>query len=180
MKSLAPVLWVFLSVGVVSTAAEPGVSSELERTAATSPDEKRSYARDANTEMSDNVNQLIELLAGAERDGNSSGKDCIKDALTSARTVLQFSQSAETKMKEALMSGEGDRADHEFRKIAVGLSKSRQIVAEGERCAYGDDVRPGQTSVKWTGGLTEEGDDTHGLTLDEFDLGYDPPDVSPF
>lgn len=180
MKFSTPLFLVTLALGGVSFAAETGVSSELERTASTTPDEKREYATSAQQEMEDAVEKLGKMLEAADGDSESAGKKCIRDALTSARTLLQTTKKAEKDMVDALMEGSMERADHEYRKIAVGLTKSRQVLSDGERCAYGDDVQPGETSVKWTGGLTEGSDDTKALTLDAFDLGFDPPDVSPF
>ena len=163
--------------------AQEGVASELERTASTTPQEKVQYASTANQEMRDAVKHVTKLLDGARRESDVEGLQCLTNRLTSIRALLQVSEGAELAMKDALGSGEAEKANHEFRKIAVALSKSRQLMAEAERCAAQDTtLASGDSSIRVEGGIVgvDPSEDTGGLDIDVFEIGFDPPDASPF
>ncbi|MFT4979146.1 MAG: hypothetical protein ACI8S6_005056 [Myxococcota bacterium] len=83
-------------------------------------------------------------------------------------------------MQEALASSSPERAEHEFRKIAVALSKSRQFLAEAEACAGQGDVVAGTTDVEVlnTQGITDA-DETSSTDVDVV-VGTDPPSSSQF
>jgi hypothetical protein len=106
--------------------------------------------------------------------------DCVTTALTAARALQQVADGAAVSMNTALEANQLDRADHEFRKIAIASGKSRQLLATGDQCASGNDVRRANTSVEAMSALSDVGDDTQAITADLLDLGFDPPDVSPF
>lgn len=173
---LVPVL-AFTSVG---QAQDPtGVTSDIERTATTSPQEKIAYAETSNEEIRDAERAINRLLEQARKDGDAEAIECLVNRLTSVRALLQVSESAETAMKDAIAAGTEEKANHEFRKIAVAVSKTRMLLAEAQRCASDQQVESGTTLVDWESAIADE-NDLDNLDIDDFDIGLDPPPVSPF
>jgi hypothetical protein len=162
--------------------AQDGVGSQLERTDTSTPQEKLEYATSANNEMRDAVKLVSKMLESARRESDVEGLQCLTNRLTSIRALLQVSESAELTMKDALGTGQGEKADHEYRKMAVALNKSRQLMAEAERCASSDNnLTSGDSVIRVEGGLGGSSeDDTAALVFDDFDTGMDPEEVSPF
>lgn len=169
---------------VASPAFGQGLGGDLERSAASSPQEKLTFAAEANEEMRDAIKNVSKLLETARKESNVERLQCLNTRITSVRALLQVSEAAEVEMRDALNGGDTERADHEFRKVAVARTKSQQLLAEANRCADDTGLRSGETSVKWEGGLLGregESEDTEGLlTVSELDLGFDPIDGSPF
>jgi hypothetical protein len=161
-------------------AQETGVSGQLERSSSTSPQEKLQYAASSNAEMREAVKSVSKLLEAARRESNVERLQCLTNRLTAIRALVQVSEAAEVAMKDALNTGQAERADHEFRKIAVALTKTRQLLAEAERCMDDSGLKSGDTILQVEGGVTDEGDDTADVPVDVLDLGYDPPEASPF
>lgn len=176
ISSLAVVLCIALFQP--SYAQDPGISSELERTASTSPQEKADYAAGANVEMRAAVKSITKLLDAARRDSDLEALQCLTNRLTSVRALAQVSESAELSMQDSLDAGEAEKAGHEFRKIAVALHKTRQLLAEAERCT--DEGGPEGSDVT-TDVISGDYDDTDSL-LEEVELPplIDPDPVSPF
>jgi hypothetical protein len=84
-------------------------------------------------------------------------------------------------MTDALADGNDERAEHEFRKIAIALSKVRQFVAEAEACVGQGGAVDGDTDVTVdVQGITDDSDDTEGTDTDGEIIGDDPPNTSPF
>lgn len=173
-----------LGFSPVASAQDTGVSGELVRSASASPEEKLAYALAANEEMRNASKSVSRLVEQARRDSNTNRLQCLTNRLTAIRSLLQVSESAEVAMKEALSNTAdpraSERADHEFRKIAVARQKTSQLYAEAEQCMDDSGLQPGETVVTVNGGVDSEGDDTEGVTTDVFDLGFDPPEASPF
>lgn len=161
-------------------AQETGVTGELERIATTSPQEKIQYATNALVEMQTAVKSVTKLVEAARKEGDVEKLQCLNNRMTAIRALLQVSEAANTAMNTALESGQKDRADHEFRKIAVALDKTRQLVAEAERCTSEAASKSGDTIIRVEGPLTEGGDDTAPTPFDELELGFDPPEASPY
>jgi len=175
---MIPALLPLLFGGVATAQDAPtGVSSEVERTASTSPQEKIAYAESSNNEIREAEKTISRLLEQARKDGDAEAIACLINKLTSVRALLQVSESAEASMRDAIAGGEEEKANHEFRKIAVAVSKTRQLLAEAQRCAADQDLAPGETYVDWEGGA-DGGEFTD--TLDTIDTIIDPPAVSPF
>ena len=63
------------------------------------------------------------------------------------RALYEVSQAAEEALESALRAGDNDRAEHEFRKITVALTKVRQFVAEAEACVGENDTAPGVVNL---------------------------------
>jgi hypothetical protein len=156
-----------------------GVSSDLERTSTTSPQEKIAYAETSNQEIRDAEKQIAKLLEQSRKDGDAEAIECLVTRLTSVRALLQVSEAAEIAMKDALAGGDDERANHEFRKIAVAISKTRMLLAEAQRCASDQQLQSGTTLTEWEA-EGENPDDLPTATIDTVDFGTVPPPVSPF
>lgn len=160
-------------------AQDPGVSSEIERTATATPEEMLAYADDANDDIREVVKRLAKLDEAVRREGDEGGMSCVSNSLVAAGVLLQVSEAAESSLQNSLSIGQRERAEHEFRKIAIALKKAHQLEAEGERCALGEGVQDGKTRVK-VDGPSGTVDDTRAAANDVLDMGFDPPDASPF
>lgn len=176
--ALAPLLVVMGD----SVAQDPtGVSSSLEQTASTSPEEKLAYAASSVQEIKDAVKIIEKLLeqTQAKKDSDADAVQCLVNRLTSVRALLQVAEGAETSLKEALNSGEEERANHEFRKIAVARTKTRVLLAEAQRCASDTKLESGRTTIDWDTVLQDD-DDFPEPEIDDLDLDPQPPSVTPF
>lgn len=151
--------------------------SDLERAATTTAQEKIAYAESANVEIRDAVRQITRLLEQARKDTDADAIECLISRLTSVRALLQVSESAEISMKNSIAAAEEEKANHEFRKIAVAVSKTRMLVAEAQRCAADQQLESGTTLVDWTTVLGEGGS-LPDVTLTTTNI--EPPPVSPF
>ncbi len=177
--------WMFwglaLVLGLCSPAAvaQDGTAS-VEAAAQTSPKEKLDFARNAITEMSDSLKSVEKFLEQATRDGDEELIQCVRIKQASVKALLDVSERANESMQEALASGNDGRAEHEFRKIAVSLSKIRQFTAEAEACIGQDGVTEGTTEVDVdVKGITDGDETTSGDDIDGV-VGIDPPDGSIF
>lgn len=174
-----------LAVALLGTQAamaqETGVTGELERAASTTPQEKLDYAVDANEEMRSAIKSISKLVEVARRENNVETLQCLNTRLTAMRALLQVSEGAEVALNETLAAGEAERADHEFRKVAVARTKTRQLLAEAEQCTQeGGLTRGDGTVVTVEGELSGDDSDMDAVPFDPFDLGIDPPEASPF
>lgn len=164
-------------------AQEPaGVSSQLERTASTTPQEKLAFSSSANAEIAEALKTIGRLIEQSRGDANAEVLQCLTSRQTAVRALQQVSTQAEGSMQLALAAGESEKADHEYRKTAVALSKSRMMVAEANGCVSEGDLQSGQTMVDWNeDGSYADQDETQEIPNDdELDVGMDPPDISPF
>jgi len=169
------------AVGVaIAQDAGTGISSELERTATTTPAEKVAYAHSANAEIKEAVSTMKTLKDTAGKDGDDDAEECVTPLHARADRLKPVSQKAEIDMKAAIADGNEDRANHEFRKIAVAVSNVRALLSESQQCSADKDSRDGVTVVNF---FNEEevkiGDDDEN-DIEDIDVGFDPPDVSPF
>jgi hypothetical protein len=171
----------FVSSGVAfAQDSVGGISSELERTATTTAAEKAAYADSATAEISEAVSTMKGLKETAGKDGDDDAEDCITPLHARADRLKPVSQKASADMKGAIANGDNERADHEFRKIAVAVSNVRALLAESQQCSADKDTQDGVTNVTFF--IEEEvkvGDEDEN-DIDDIDIGFDPPDVSPF
>jgi hypothetical protein len=164
-----------------AVAQDAGVAGDLERTASATPQEKVQYANDAVQEQRAALQQVEKLMEDAKRAGDTERTECLGERLSQIRALVQVTETAKGAMSEALDAGQRERADHEMRKIAVALGKTRQLVAESNGCLDDSGVATGDgTTVRVEGGLEGEGDETDPLSVDVLDQGFDPPQQSPF
>ena len=162
-------------------AQDDGIRAQLEQSGSTTTDEKREFAVSAQAEMDRAVKQLAESMEDAEKDREAVRLNCLSKKLSSARTLSQVANAAKEDMDAAIAENQMDRAEHEFRKIAVALQKTREFAAEGEACVGDAGTSPGITSVDVSQGNLDDADDTEPLDDGSTGLlGVDPPDTSPF
>jgi hypothetical protein len=156
-----------------------GVSSDIERTETTSPQEKITYAENSNQEIREAEKEIAKLLETAQKEGDAEAVECLVNRLTSVRALLQVSEAAEIAMKDALAGGDDERANHEFRKIAVAISKTRMLLAEAQRCSSDQSLQSGATITEWE---VEGGDPASPPPpeITDVGIGITPPQVSPF
>lgn len=157
-----------------------GVTSELERTSSTSPEEKTAYAEAGNNEIAEAEKTVSKLLEAAKREGNTEAVQCITTKLTSLRALQQVSEAAEASMLEALEAGNDEKASHEFRKVAVAVSKTRMLLAEAQRCDQDQTLDPGVSVVEWETTLDEEAPEIDLLDIFSDITFEDPPGISIF
>ncbi len=162
----------------------PSMASEIERTSDMTDDERRVYASSAVVEISEALKQVSRLLDGARKDSDADKVICLTSRMTSIRALGSVTDAATRVLGESIDGGDEARAAHEFRKIAVALSKTRVLMAESIQCDQGQKVQPGETLVDLMSGLVSEEELESILeqaALDGLDVGvYDPPEVSPF
>jgi hypothetical protein len=151
--------------------------SDVERAASTTPQEKIAYAESANQEIRDGEKVISRLLEQARKEADADAIQCLISRLTSVRALLQVSESAATSMGNAIAASNDELANHEFRKIAVAVSKTRLLVAEAQRCASDQQMESGTTLVDWESMLADQ-DDLPDATITTTNL--EPPPVSPF
>ena len=172
-----------LSAMVPLANAQDGVRSEIERSANTSDAEKIEYAQTAQAEIGDALKQINKMLEAARREGDADKIQCLTSRHTSVRALQVVTDGATTSMEAAIANGESEKADHEFRKLAVALGKTRMLAAEAQQCDSGSSVQPGETLIELLSELVSDDELTDLLDLlelDQLDFGMDPPDVSPF
>lgn len=186
MRHSSGVRWLLGAALVVLTpvlpagAQDPGADSDFERAATASPDEMKSFAKDAILEMQAIVRALAQVDEDVRRK-TEGGLLCVTNNLASARTLLQVSEAANKALDQALREGQRERAGYEVRKIAIALKKARLLQAEGERCAYGEGVIDGKSRSQVEGNQTSpDSDETADVPDDALGYGFDPPNASPF
>lgn len=137
-----------LVLSAPAAAQDPvGLTSELERTASATPQEKQAYAVAAKAEIADAAKQIARMLEAAKKDGDATAIQCITSRLTAVRALQTVCDNAEAAMITALSSGVLEKADHEFRRIAVALTKTRSLLAEAQRCSVDQAVASGDTVI---------------------------------
>jgi len=157
-----------------------GVSSELERIATTTPAEKAAYAHSANAEIKEAVSTMKGLKEAAGKDGDDDAEECVVPLHARASRLKPVSEKAEVDMKSAMADGNVERADHEFRKIAVAVSNVRSLLAESQQCTADKDSGDGVTVVHFFNEEEVKIGDEDENDIEDIDIGFDPPDVSPF
>lgn len=165
-------------------AADPtSVSSELERAESTSDKEKEAAAAAARTELKEAVEQGRKLREAAKKTGNDEVIRCVETKLVSLEALKLVVDNSGATLSEAIASGEGDRADHEYRKITVARSKGAVLLSEANQCSGGDRPQAGKTVTEMLAEFLsdEEVQDVLAqLDLLNLDFGADPPQTSPF
>ena len=169
-----------LTFGAPVAAQDGEVSGQLEVTSATSAKEKLDFARDALAEMDSTKKRAEKLLDQAERGGEGDQIQCVRLKLASIKTLKQVSERAQSNMSEAIASENDLLADHEFRKIAVALSKVRQFIAEAEACMGEVGSADGSTEVSVNKEGISDAEETEPLTGEIGTVATDPGDISPF
>jgi hypothetical protein len=169
-----------LLLGSADVRAQSGTGLQAEDATQTTASEKISFAQSAQSEMDGALTEVTKLLSAVADQDDEELMQCVQMKQASIKALLDVSRRANDMMQEALASSSPERAEHEFRKIAVALSKSRQFLAEAEACAGQGDVVAGTTDVEVlnTQGITDA-DETSSTDVDVV-VGTDPPSSSQF
>ncbi len=155
------------AVGVVAAQQPTGVVSELQRIANTTPEEKIAYAEAANEEIAEAARTIEKLHESAKRDGATpEAIQCLTQRLNAVRTLGDVSLRSTAAMRESLSFKEIESADHEFRKIAIALSKVRGLLGEAYTCTGEETLESGSTQIDYT--TPDDFDDDIGNPDDDF------------
>ena len=123
---------------------------------------------------------VVRLRESAAREGDFEIDDCVGRMERRINTLATVASGARQNMDQALSEEQPERAEHEYRKIAVARSMVEQFYREAEVCVGGDAADQEQADVSWTSeGLTDV-DDTESVTNGIDVVGVDPPNTSPF
>ena len=161
-------------------AAEAQDAYRAEDATSTTAAQKISFASDAVGEMQEALAKIGKLLEQATEKGDEEQIQCVRERQASVKVLMDVSERANGAMQEALASNTKERAEQEFRKIAVALSKVRQFTAEAEACAGQGNVTAGNTDVRVDErGLTDANDETDNEDQEGL-IGDDPPPTSQF
>jgi hypothetical protein len=174
---------VALSLGLMllplaAGAQDTDMSGQIEQSSETSPEEMIRFTDMAVQEMKAAVGEVADMLEAAEREGAMVAIQCLSRKLTTMRALAEVSENAALELQQALADGENDRAQHEFRKITVALSRLRQFRAEADTCGGGGG-ESGETKVKVSSSAVSSGDETNPPEID-IPFGEAPPDTSQF
>ena len=172
-----------MAVGISTPVFAQDVSSvdAMPLGAKASPADMQNYVRSSLEEMVNGVKSMGKMVEQARREDDSEKLACLQSRLSYVRALLMVSERANGAMKEAVASGLTSRAEHEFRKVAVAVTKVRQFLAEAEACLGEEGTTPGTTEldVDDPSGL-EDGDDTEPMDDYFVVVGDDPTHTSPF
>ena len=180
MASLGVLALLAQGLTAPAIAQDSAVTGELERTAGASVREKLQYVDDAIDEQQGAVKAIQKLLEDARRRGDNYTIECVSERVSQIGALAQVSEISQASMKSALDAEQTERADHELRKVAVALTKSRQLLLEARGCDEDSGVALGETRVSVEGDRPGEPKETRPVTVDVMDLGVDPPQQSPF
>lgn len=171
-----------LLLAVTLALAAPAVAQELGETATAtqvSTKDKIQGAKDALTEMVAAEVQVGKDLEAAEKNGDAEAAECIRQRRSKISALVAVSARAQDDMNAALATAQEARADHEFRKIQVALTRVRQFRSEALTCMGEGAVADGATEVTVESDLDDR-DDTQGLGISDGVVGTDPPGTTPF
>lgn len=171
-KTLSVLALAILPLAVTPAVAQDG--GEATEVAST-PGEKLSEAQQALRDIRDISDYVGELLTGVKEGEQPVQVKCLNKKVASLKTLTEITESASLSMQESMAEGNDGRADHEYRKVGVALSKAKQLRAEAEAC-LGEDGAP-ETTIEVNESETEGSDD---VDSGNTDIGSDPPDVSPY
>jgi len=162
-------------------AQQSGMSGELERAGKVDPREMSNFARSSIEEIVAASKTIAKMVDQARRDGEMEEVNCLESRLSYVRALLMVTERANGSMREAQAAGMADRAEHEFRKMAVAVSKVRQFLAEAEACLGEGGSTPGTTELDVNDGAgLEEEDPTEATDDPSAVVDEDPPNTSPF
>jgi hypothetical protein len=164
-----------------------GIQGELERMAQFTMAEKLTYARDARDEIGAALRRLEDLMKEANKANDDNARKCVTLAIQQVKALSQVAESAERRLKVLTSGGEGaptgenlkTRADHEFRKIAVSLASTRDLVDNAEGCTSAAGREGSGFYLQVIGGIMSDLSDTVGDDLQDLDVGSDSLDWSP-
>jgi hypothetical protein len=145
-----------------------------------SPEQMQGFVARSIEEMVNGVKSMNKMVSQARREGDEEKVACLESRLSYVRALLMVSERANGAMKEAVAGGLSSRSEHEFRKVAVAVSKVRQFLAEAETCLGEEGTTPGTTELDVDDPGLKEGDDTEAMDDYFVVVGDDPTHTSPF
>lgn len=149
----------FLAVAPALAGDVPEVGAALEDSSGFGPSEKLAFADAATVEIAAAVTEVQELLAKAEKKDDADAVECVNRKLMPLRALQGVGTTSAATLRAAVAGGDMPHADQEFRKVAVALTKARELLAEARTCLGDDSGNEGASSV----------------SVDEGDLGAEPP-----
>lgn len=179
-RLILAILLIAALLPMAAGAQETSAAGQIEQSSQTSPEEKIRFTDMALEEMRESVREVGKAMENAERSKVMAAIQCLSRKLTTMRALLEVSETSAVTLKQALADGEYETAEHEYRKIAIALSKVRQFRAEAQTCTGGGTAQPGTTSVEVIESAISTEDETEGLEFDEEAFGNQPPDTSQF
>lgn len=172
------VVSIFFLFAVCSIAvAQEGTEKEGSPSAAASPAEMRTYAEDAVTSVSENAKAVRKLVSDSQSDAEAMS--CLVPKNTAIAALEGVTKSSQKALSSALDAAKTDVAGYHHRLIKVSVSRAESIRAAAEACGKRSSTSGQNKVVKWSGG-TGEDDDTNDRGENPLDIGFDPPNVSPF
>ena len=154
--------------------------NQVEAASSTSLKEKLDFAAEAIAEMQESVKLVEKIQEQVTREGDEELIQCVRTKLASVKALTDVSERANESMTDALAESNDERAEHEYRKIAIALSKVRQFAAEAEACIGQAAAVDGDTDVTVDVQGITDGEDTDETGTDDGIIGDDPPNTSPF
>jgi len=179
-RAIAMVLALLFAAGSASAQETLTLGTELERVAALSPEAELEYVSRADVEIGDAIKVISRLLDTAKRAADAESIQCLTSRLTAVRALHVVVQNSGQVTVTALGTGDAVRADHEVRKVAVALDKSRSLLSEAQRCGAEQAVASGDTVISMSDpDFLTPGTDDPG-SLDDLYPFPEPPQITPF
>jgi hypothetical protein len=150
----------------------PVVASDFAIVPPSSPEEKVGFAEHSRDEIAEADRAVARLVEAARKDGNAQVLQCLASRQTAVRALLGVANGSTDALKTAVAGGEGAKAELEFRKVAVAVSKTRIFLAESQRCVAGGGSGSGSTIVGYASALTQS-DELANEAVNTIDLGID-------
>lgn len=172
------VLGLLAGAGAAHAQTAPGGATTVD-TKSLSKDEMKAFSDTAVEQVTKAAAEVAKLTEQARKDNDAGVLDCLTPRNVSMQALVQVATIARDKMRNALNTGDRERAEHEYRKIAISLDKANQIKQEANNCLAGEGGR-GEGDVKISGGSGDDSDTSDNDELDDLDLGFDLGPVSVF
>jgi hypothetical protein len=136
------------------------------------------FADLALEEMAHMVMAVEDMVEAAERDEHEAGVACLSSKLTTITLIHRAAAAVLDDCHLALEAGDLGMAEHQVRKIAIALSRMRQIHVNAELCpgVWPLGAYPPRVLDR---GHYPPGDDTEALDAED-EFGPNPPETSPY
>lgn len=169
-----------LAVGGLATPAFAQDTTGTLEQGGTTDSEKIRFANDAVAEIDETVSYLSSMYESAKSKEDPALVSCVYKKYNATVSLQGVVASSSATMQEAMAAGEDGRADLEFRKIGVALTKAQQFKAEADACSGEQGVAPGVTEIEVTNDGLGDGSDTEEIESGNEGIGDEPPGTSPF
>ena len=177
------IAWIaLLAAAPAAHSAEPGAgtASEIERTIEMSPQERIEYAESAIEELEGYEALLDDMLAKARGSNDDAAIEFLVPRVTAMKALNRVAKAAYPKLTDAVEDENPDMIEHEFRKIAVAISRARQLLAEAQRQGADQELESGNTSLEWQDQFVSDAAQDGGMGESPPDFSLDLPQNSAF